>query len=56
MTPKPREAKARAHKLGANCNELARKAHRTGRGSAMSRDIREDRGRRQTKLSARKGG
>ena len=56
MRRKAREAKARAHKLGANSNELARKAHKAGRGSAMSRDVREDRGRRQTKLAFRKGG
>lgn len=55
MKARPRENKARAHKLGANSNELARKAHKAGRGSAMSRDIRENRSTRQGKFSGGRG-
>ncbi len=51
-----RDPRKKTHKLGANSNELAVKRRKhTGRFSE-SRDVREDRGRRQSKLASRKAG
>jgi len=41
------------HKLGANRKEIARKSRKHHPNFAQSRDIREDRGERQTKLAFR---
>lgn len=41
-----------SHKLGANRKELARKVRKHDPNFAQSRDVREDRGERQTKLGS----
>ena len=43
--------KRRAHKRGANRNELARKPRKIDPNFKQSRDIREDRGERQIKMA-----
>jgi hypothetical protein len=44
------ESKQNAHKFGANRKETAHRPRKQGSGSATSRDVREDRGERQSKL------
>jgi hypothetical protein len=52
MTKKLKAPKLKTHKLGANRNELAIKKKKIK--PHHSRDIREDRGTRQTKMGRRK--
>ncbi|MFO1520078.1 MAG: hypothetical protein U1F57_10510 [bacterium] len=46
--------KKEAHKRGANRNELAAKKRKTSNRFNLTRDVREDRGTRQTKLGTRR--
>jgi hypothetical protein len=48
----PATPKKVSHKLGANRKENARKARKHDNNFAQSRDIREDRGERQIKLTS----
>jgi hypothetical protein len=47
----PKIPKEASHKLGANRKETARKPRKHDANFAQSRDLREDRGERQTKLA-----
>jgi len=51
MVQKIQREKAPSHKLGANRNEWAVKHRKATKNFSQSKDIREDRGRLQTKLA-----
>ncbi len=46
--------KVKGHKRGANQNEMAVKGRKKDKNFSQSRDVREDRGTRQTKMGLRK--
>ncbi len=54
MATKMKKEKKASHKLGANRNEMATKHRKATKNFSQSKDVREDRGRRQTKLGAKK--
>jgi hypothetical protein len=47
------KGKKAVHKLGKNRNEIAKRARQVDNNFKQSRDVREDRGTRQTKSSAK---
>ena len=54
MAPKKRKTQISTHKLGDDKNELAKKPRKLKGNFKESRDVREDRGTRQTKLGKRR--
>lgn len=54
MATKMKREKKTSHKLGDKRNETATKHRKAAKNFSQSKDVREDRGRRQTKLGGKK--